>query len=156
MKKLNLFKKLKEEGKLKLVQPSEEVKEAYLKKSASYLESAKLLLKNEKLEEAISMIYYSMYYSLLALLFRVGIKSENHTASIMLLKDLFNLDNSQILKAKKERIDKQYYVDFKIVKQDVKNLIKTAEDFNAMMFNFIEKLNLEKINEIRRKFQSLI
>jgi len=44
-------------------------------------------LKNKKLEEAVSMAYYSMYYSLLALLFRVGIKSENHTASIFLLRD---------------------------------------------------------------------
>jgi len=120
MKKSDLFKKLKGEGKLKLVKPSEEIKQAYLEKSVSYLESSKLLLKNKKLEEAISMAYYSMYYSLLALLFRVGIKSENHTASIILLKDLFGLDNSQILKAKKERIDKQYYVDFKIVERDVK------------------------------------
>jgi len=156
MRKSDLFKKLKEEGKLKLVKPSEEIKQAYLEKSASYLKSAKLLLKNKKLEEAISMAYYGMYYSLLALLFKVGIKSENHTASIILLKELFDLDNSQILKAKKERVDKQYYVDFKIVEQDVKDMIKMAEGFNAMIFDFLEKLNLEKINKIRRKFQSLV
>jgi len=40
----------------------------------------------------------------LALLFKVGIKSENHTASILLLKELFGLDNSKILNAKKERM----------------------------------------------------
>ena len=78
MKKSDFLEKLREEGKLKLVEPSEEVKQAYLRKSASYLDSAKLLLENEKLEEAVSMAYYSMYYSLLALLFKVGIKSENH------------------------------------------------------------------------------
>lgn len=127
-----------------------------MKKSASYLESAKLLLKNNKLEEAISMAYYSMYYSLLALLFRVGIKSENHTASILLLKEIFGLDNSKILRAKKERIDKQYYVDFKVVKEDVKDLIKTAEDFNAVIFDFLEKLSLDEIEKTRKKFKEVI
>ena len=131
MKKLDFLKKLEEEGKLKLTTPSEEVKQAYLEKSASYLESAKLLLKNDKLEEAVSMAYYSMYYSLLSLLFKVGIKSENHTASVLLLKEILDLDNSKILKAKKERIDKQYYIDFKIAEEDVRDLIKTAEGFNA-------------------------
>ena len=131
MKKLDFLKKLEEESKLKITTPSEEVKQAYLEKSASYLESAKLLLKNDKLEEAVSMAYYSMYYSLLSLLFKVGIKSENHTASIILLKELFGIDNSKILTARKERIDKQYYINFKIAEEDVRDLIKTAEGFNA-------------------------
>ena len=156
MKKSILFKKLLEEGKLKLVKSSEEVKQAYLEKSLSYLQSAKILLKNKKLEEVISMAYYSMYYSLLALMFRVGIKSENHTASIILLKELFGLDNSEILKAKKERIDKQYYVDFKIAEEDVKQMIKTAEHFNAELFDYIEKLGAENIEEIRDKFKNII
>lgn len=96
-----------------------------------------------------------MYYSLLALLFRVGIKSENHTASIILLKELFGLDNSEILKAKKERIDKQYYIDFKIAEGDIKQMIKTAELFNAELFDYIEKLGAESIEEIRDKFKIL-
>ena len=156
MKKLDFLKKLREEGKLKLVEPSEEVKQAYLKKSESYLDSAKLLLKNKKLEESISLAYYSMYYSLLALLFRTGIKSENHTASIILLKELFGLDNSKILKAKKERVDKQYYTDFKIVQPDVEALIKVAENFNAMIFDFLEKMNLSWIKIIRERLKKII
>jgi len=155
-KKAILFKKLKEEGKLKLVKPSEEVKEAYLEKSSSHLQSAKILLKNKKLEEAISMAYYSMYHMLLALLFKVGVKSENHTTSILLLKELFNVENKEIVKAKKERIDKQYYVDFNIVEEDVKHMIKTAEYFNAQLFDYIEKLGTEEIKEIRNKFKKII
>ncbi len=126
---------------MKLVEPSEEVKNAYLTKS--------------KLEEAISMAYYSMYYSLLALLFKVGIKSENHTASIILMKLLFGLDNSEIMKAKKERIDKQYYVDFEIAESDVEELIKIAEDFNARLYDLSEKLSRSEIEEARRKFGDL-
>ena len=97
-----------------------------------------------------------MYYFLLALLFRVGIKSENHTASIFLLKELFGLDNSEMLKAKKERIDKQYYVDFKIVESDVKDLIKVVENFNGKIFDFLEKMSLSEIERIREKFIEII
>ena len=156
MKKLDFLKKLREEGKLKLVEPSEEVKQAYLKKSESYLDSAKLLLKNKKLEESISLAYYSMYYSLLALLFRTGIKSENHTASIILLKELFGLDNSKILKAKREWGEKQYYTDIRTLKPDVEALIKVAENFNAMIFDFLEKMNLSWIKIIRERLKKII
>ena len=156
MKKWDFLKLLKKEGRLKFVEPSEEIKQSYLQKSLSYMDSAKLLFKNRKLEEAISMIYYSMYYSLLALLFKVGIKSENHTASILLLKELFNLNNTKILNAKKERIDKQYYINFEIAENDVKNLIQNAEEFNAMIFDYLEKLTMEEINEIRSKLKKLL
>ena len=58
------------------------------------------------------MSYYARYNLLLALLFKAGIKCENHSGSILLLKLLF--EKSELYKiisdAKKERIDKQYYV----------------------------------------------
>ena len=92
----------------------------------------------------------------MALLFKVGIKSENHTASIILLKELFGIDNKEIKVAKKERINKQYYVDFKITEIEVRRLIRMAENFNSMLFDFIEKLKNEEIERIRKKFEKLI
>ncbi len=156
MKKSDFFNRLQEEGKLQLVPPSEEIMTSYLKKSDSHLISAKLLLKNDRLEESVSLTYYSMYYMLLSLLFRVGIKCENHSAAIILLKELFNVDNSLISYAKKERIDKQYYVDFKILKEEVEELIEAAEIFNSKILDFIEKLNSEKIAEFRMKMETLL
>ena len=156
MKKSDFFNRLQEEGKLQMVLPSEEIMSSYLKKSDSHLVSAKLLLKNNRLEESVSLTYYSMYYMLLSLLFRVGIKCENHSAAIILLKELFSIDNSLISFAKKERIDKQYYVDFKIMKEEVKELIEAAEIFNSTIFDFIEKLNSEKIAEFRTKMETLL
>ena len=131
MKKSDFFNRLQEEGKLQLVPPSEDIMSSYMKKSDSHLISAKLLLENDRLEESVSLAYYSMYYMLLSLLFRVGIKCENHQAGIILLKELFNIDNSLISYAKKERIDKQYYVDFKILIEEVEELIEAAEIFNS-------------------------
>ncbi|MFQ6087526.1 MAG: HEPN domain-containing protein [Candidatus Methanofastidiosia archaeon] len=156
MRRPDFFTKLHEEGKLQIVDSSEEIEKAYLKKSESFLISAKLLINNDRLEESVSMTYYSMYYMLLALLFRVGIKCENHSASIILLEKIFNIDNSEISSAKKERIDKQYYIDFSITKKEVEELIKKSEIFNSKILSFIRKLNSEKIVKFRMKMKKLL
>ncbi len=155
MKKQNFLNKLKKEGKLELVASSEEIKESYMEKSESNLLSAKLLLDNNHLEESVSLSYYSMYHLLTALLFKIGIKCENHTASIILLKKLLNIDNSRLLFAKKERVNKQYYTDFDITKKEVQEMIETAEKFNKEILDFIEKLNNDKITEYRMKLKDL-
>jgi uncharacterized protein (UPF0332 family) len=64
MKKTNFLNKIKKEGKLELVQPSEEMKQSYLIKSESNIISAKILLTNGRLEESVSLAYYSMYHLL--------------------------------------------------------------------------------------------
>lgn len=156
MRKPGFFTKLRYEGKLKLVEPSVEIMNSYLKKSDSHQISAKLLLNNERLEESVSMAYYSMYYMVLALFFRAGIKCENHSAAIILLKELFNIDNSLISYAKRERIDKQYYVDFSIVKEEVEELNKAAEIFNSTILDYIEKLNSEIIGQSRKQMEKLL
>ena len=98
-----------------VVEPSEEIKESYSQKSRNALRSAAILLENKQIEDAVPLAYYSMYYMLTALLYKVGIKCENHAAAIILLKELFKKDNSKISFAKSERVDKQYYVDFSIL-----------------------------------------
>ncbi len=156
MKKLNFLVKLNKKGNLKLVEPNEEMKESYIEKSDSNFISAKILIKNKRLEESVSLAYYSMYHILMALLFRVGIKSENHSASIILLKEIFDIDNSKISFAKKERIDKQYYVDFHITKKDVEDLIDKAEEFSKKLLDFISKLNNQDIRRFRNKYIDLL
>ena len=116
MRKINFLIKLKKEGKLKLIEPSGNVKESYILKSKNSLESAKILLENGQIENAVPMAYYSMYNMLTALLYFAGIKCENHSASIIILKELFGIDSSKISFAKTERVDKQYYINFKVRK----------------------------------------
>jgi len=156
MKKISFLSKLKREGKLQLVPPSETIKDSYLKKSESNLASAKILLENERLEESVSLAYYSMYNMLTAILFQVGIKCENHTASIILLNALFGIDNNSISSAKEERIDKQYYVDFNVTRKDIVELIETAEEFNKNLFDFSSKMNSQKIKDYRERFLQLV
>ena len=153
MKKINFLIRLKEEGKIFIIDPSEEVKESYIKKSASSLKSAEILLGNGQIEDAVPMAYYSMYNMLTALLYKVGIKCENHSASIIILKELFGIENSKIIFAKKERVDKQYYVDFKITKEEVGNMIKSAEQFNSMLYDFTDKLTTKQASEYRKELE---
>lgn len=47
MKKQNFLSKLKKEGKLGLVEPSEEIKLSYLQKAENCLKSAKILFQNK-------------------------------------------------------------------------------------------------------------
>jgi len=161
MTKQNFLNKLKEESKLKLVEPSEEICKSYLEKADDCFKSAKILLQNKLYENSISMSYYAMYNSLSALLFKVGIKCENHAASILLLKELFNEDElfKIISFAKEERIDKQYYVTSKdsvlLTKESAVDMLKKAEDFIVQIKLSIQNLNTIKIEELRKAFVGL-
>jgi len=153
MAKLDFLIRLIKERNIESVEPSNEVSRAYLEKSRRYIGTSNLLFNNERFEESISMSYYSMYYSLLSLLFKVGIKSENHTASIILLKDVFNINNSKISFAKSQRVDKQYYIDFKITKEDSKELIEISQAFNAELESTIMKIKEEDIKRYKKIFE---
>jgi uncharacterized protein (UPF0332 family) len=155
MARLSFLASLRKKKILELVAPSEEIKQSYIEKSASNVDSAKILLKNNKLEEAIALTYYSMYHFVTALFFKAGIKSENHNATIQMLKEIFSIDNKELSYAKKERLDKQYYVNFKISKEEVAEAIKKAEIFNSFMNDFISKITNEEIKKARDKFEIL-
>ncbi|MBU0628051.1 MAG: HEPN domain-containing protein [Nanoarchaeota archaeon] len=151
MKKISFLIKLNKEGKLQEVEPSDKIKDAYIQRSNESLSSAKTLLKVGNLKDAVALSYYSMYHCILAALFRIGIKCENHTASIILLKEVFGIDNSKIAKAKSERIDKQYYVDFTVNQEEVSNSIIIAEGFIAEVNDLIATLNEAKIKIYRER-----
>lgn len=155
MEKINL-KKLNKLKILQLVEPSENLKESYLKKSEESLLSTKFLYEKSQYNDSISLSYFSMYNSLLALFYACGIKCENHNASIYLLKKLFNIENTEIKNAKTERRDKQYYPSFSTSKEEVLNAIESSEKFNAEIKDFIEKLTLKQIKNYREKLSILL
>ena len=137
---MNLIQALLNEGRIKLVEPSINVSRSYAKKSKNSLKAARFLLEQNLLEESISMAYYSMYHKATSLLYLVGIKCTHHAGTIIILKELFQLDDSKILYAKKERIGKQYYADFTATKGDAGWMIALAEEFLDMMDSFIDKI----------------
>lgn len=69
MKKSDLLVSLVRDHKLRLIQPSDEIRKAYQKKSEDHLKAARILLESALPEESVSMTYYSMYHSVMALFF---------------------------------------------------------------------------------------
>jgi len=63
-----------------------------------------------------------------------------------------------ILFAKKERIDKQYYVTTEkdeITREIADELLNNAEDFVLKIKVVIKKLNNDSIEELREKFETI-
>jgi len=158
MKKTRFLTNMKKEGKLEIIEPSEEVCRAYLEKANSNLESAKILASAGKTEEPISMAYCGMYNALLALLFKCGIKSENHAASIMLLKEVFRQKEleKEISFGKKERIDKQYYLDFAATEKDADEMIAKTGNFVSKIKVIIRTITNKEISEARKELEEAL
>lgn len=137
------------------------MKLSYLMKSENCLKSSRILFQSQLYENSISEAYYCMYNSLLSLLFKIGIKSENHSASVILFDKLFNRpDLTKIVSwAKEERIDKQYYVEtqqiIKATKESCNEMILKAEDFLIKMKLLINEISSEKINSAKEDFFKL-
>lgn len=152
----SFIKILQKDGKIKIVEPSDEVANSYIEKSQKSLLSAKTLLDIGNYDDAVALTYYSMYYSALALLYKCGIKSENHMGTIILLKEIFRIDNTEIANAKKERVDKQYYTDFKTTEKEVQIGIETAENFNTLLKDFLDKIKRAEIQRYNKKARQLL
>ena len=119
-------------------------------------QSAKILLQASKFRDATALAYYAMYHTLISLLFRVGIKCENHIAAIQLLHEIFGTDTHSITKARKRRLDTQYKTDSIVTMDDAKTLIIRAEEFTTELRHFNSSLTEEDVIEYRKKAMRLL
>lgn len=157
MKNQELLTELKAKKELELVEPSEEISKSYLEKSDNSFKAAKLLFDNNLFDDSISSAYYSAYNTLMALLFKAGIKCENHTASLILLKELFNEKElaDKIFRSKNIRENAQYFITKEKTKETSKNMIKIVEEEKTQLRLIIHELSNEKIEKIRKKFKEI-
>lgn len=151
------YKFLLKKGIIRLIEPSLNMKKSYFEMSKKFFKSADLLLKNDFYESSTSDFYYSLYNSLLGILFFCGIKSENHNSSINLLKDLFEKKElfEIILEVKKERIDKQYYHQTLATKENLIRIKSLCQKFNLEINSLFEELNEEKVKNLQIKLRKL-
>ena len=162
MKNLDFLNKLGREGKLELVEGSEQMSLSYEKKGIECREVANLAFNNGYFESAITQSYYSMYNNVLSLFFKCGIKCENHSASAILLKEFFGQKDLGLIfsKAKEERIDKQYYItpsqNKPATKESAKEMIGISMKFNPQITAFKNNLKLEEIKKIRDKISDIL
>jgi len=143
---------LKQKKGLELVEPSEELKEAYLKKAEDSLKATASLRNNRDWE--ISSSYYTMYFSLYAILMRTGVKCEIHSCTVSFMKvflaEYFTSEEIKLIgKSQKARIDAQYYSDRNVSEETYKKMTNNCVVFLAKCKQIANNLTEKKIDEIR-------
>ncbi len=150
---------LKQKNGVELVEPNDNLAQAYIKKAESSLRAASVLKDNQDWE--ISSSYYTMYFSLYAILMKIGVKSEIHSCTITLmeqfLKDFFTYDEIELIeKAQKARIDTQYYSDRNISDRIYYRMRSERAGFLAKCKETISNLTEQEICKIRDSLKKLI
>jgi uncharacterized protein (UPF0332 family) len=117
--------------------------------------------RNLNMQFAISACYYSMYYSLYAILMKIGIKCEIHTCTLEFMKRLltnfYSKEDFKIIsKAFDVRNTSQYYVDKIISKEDIDFIMSRASYFLSKSKEILSKINEKDTKEIREEIEKLI
>ena len=144
----------KQKNGIELVEPNEDLAKAYIRKAEDSL-SASLSLDNNK-DWKIASLYYAGYFSIYAILMKIGIKCEIHSCTIAFAETYLNQhlakDDLELLKkSMKARIDVQYYTNRNVSEYLYKEMIEKAPKFIVNCKNIITKLTEKEISEIRNK-----
>jgi len=145
-------------GGLSMAEPNQNLANAYTKKAEEALESMSAkIVKDWK----ISTAYYTLYFSLYAIMMRIGIKCEIHSCTIEFAKqflgDYFNDEEIGFLAdSLKARIDSQYYVDRTVPDEQYREMIRTAPRFLAKCKDILIKMNEKSIKEVRDRFRGAL
>lgn len=150
---------IKKERGISLISPNENLAKAYVVKAKEAADVMRTL-QEKSMAWAMSACYYSMYYSLYAIMMKLGVKSEIHSCSITFiryaLKSYYDEMDVQLLeRAFEARIDHQYYVR-KIPKAEkLDELFESAILFYEKSQNALSEIDENFINSVREKIRSL-
>jgi len=147
---------LKAKNGLELIESNTNLSKAYIKKAEDSLKSIEI---NTIKEWKITTAYYSIYFSLYAILMKIGIKCEIHSCTIefakRFLKDYFNKEDFELLEdAFKARIDTQYYVNKDVPNEQYKGILNQAPIFFTKCKNILLKITQREIGDIRKELEN--
>ena len=147
---------LKVKNGLELIEPNEDLTKAYLKKAEDALRTAATLKDNKNWD--ISSSYYTMYFSLYAILMKIGVKCEIHSCTINFMQRFLNkyFTNEEIdfiEKSQKARIDAQYYSDKNISDELYKRMTNNTSLFLAKTKKIVNNLTEQEIENIRNRIK---
>jgi len=154
MKKISWCKK--KEGGIKTQKPNDNLSQEYYENAEESMKVLKSIKETKSNMWLATTKYYIEYFAVYSVLMKIGIKSEIHDCTIALAEFLENEDViekgiSKILEDDKElRIDNQYYLKNKSVNIDFEKL----SDFMLSIKKSLEKLDNEKIRELREKIKN--
>ena len=147
----------KQKDGIRLIEPNDNLAQGYMKMA----EEALGTMNREKyynLKFAISACYYSMYYSVYAVLMKIGVKCEIHSCTLEFMKFALSSfypqeDITTINKAFNARSTAQYYIDRIVTKEDSNFIIEKAPFFINKSREILSKINEEDILLIRKKVE---
>ena len=140
---------------MELVEPSDNLREAYLIKADEALE---VLRATDIRDWQLTTAYYAIYHGIYSLLMKIGIKCEIHSCTIeftkRFLKNHFTPDDFELIdKAFSARIDSQYYVNREVPDRNYDLIMKKTPAFLVKCKNIV--LEQKEIIEIRARISSV-
>ena len=138
---------------LEIIEPNDNLAQAYLLKAEEALETSRLA---HSQDWQISAGYYTFYFSIYALLQKIGIKCEIHKCTIAftckMLENYFSSEELNLFnRAFNLRNDAQYYTDRQIDVATVSKILKSAPLFMIKCKDLINKISQKEIAEIRER-----
>ncbi|MDP2750892.1 MAG: hypothetical protein Q8O89_08740 [Nanoarchaeota archaeon] len=137
---------------IKISSPNENMSDSYLRMAE---ESIGILGRVEKSKIwTATTAYYIFYYSLYAMMLRLGIKCEIHSCSLELMKKLLNdfysdRDIEMIEKAFSARSDLQYYADRPVDDRTIEEVRTYCKQFYIKTKDILSKITESEINSVR-------
>jgi len=140
---------------LELIKPNKNMSRSYINMAE---ESIKSLIKVESNIWIATMSYYIFYYSLYALMLRIGIKCEIHSCSLEFMEKCLERfydkkDFDEIIRAFKARINLQYYADRPVDQKDIDDSQRDCKKFFIKTKDLLVNITEKEINYIRSDFK---
>ncbi len=135
---------------IELVEPSDNLREAYILKAEDALET---LQTTASRDWKLTTAYYTIYHGIYSLLIKIGIKCEIHSCTIEFAKRFLDKHFSKedfdlVDKAFSARIDSQYYVNRKVPDMNYKLIIRKTPSFLVKCKNMtIEQKEILQIRD---------
>ena len=145
----------KQKDGIRLIEPNDNLASSYLKMAEDFLGTMNRE-RRYNLRSAISACYYSMYYSLYAILMRLGIKCEIHSCTLEFMKKaLTDFYSREYIKTIKKAFDlreiAQYHVEKIILREDSDYVMGQAPLFFNRSKEILAGINENITKHIREK-----
>ncbi|MBN4049203.1 HEPN domain-containing protein [archaeon AH-315-M20] len=140
---------------LKKINPNYEEAEKQIKKALSDLDTMQYLYDGKKTDWVASAVFYAMYHSLLAILYKLGYESRNQECTItaiekFIVDKIINLEQKyidmirnlqNIENAKSIREEMQYGSDTSMEEKRCKKLMDNAKEFVDRINEVLEEIS---------------
>jgi uncharacterized protein (UPF0332 family) len=138
---------------ISLTAPNETLASAYLKKAEEALETMQTITARDW---KITTAYYAMYFSLYAILTRLGVRCENHSCTILLMERLLSdyfapAEMALVERARGARVDAQYYVSREIPDPFCEELIRAAPRFLVKCTGIVNGMSERTVETLRKR-----